>query len=139
VEHRGYLTTENIEQHIHDQGLHDIAPNLARVIDDMDVSGTGQVDWTEFLAASLDPRLYTEEAACKVAFSVFDLNGDGKICIDDLQKLLNQKGDDVDGEEMDALLKLADGDQNGDGVIELEEFSHMLQCKRSFRQHSLSL
>lgn len=37
------------------------------------------VDYTEFIAASIDHKLYEQEAICRAAFRVFDLDGDGKI------------------------------------------------------------
>lgn len=36
-------------------------------------------DYTEFIAASIDHKLYEQEAVCNAAFRVFDLDGDGKI------------------------------------------------------------
>jgi len=49
--------------------------------------GTGAINYTEFLAASLDRRAYLREDVCWTAFSVFDLDGDGRISVEDLPRL----------------------------------------------------
>eukprot|EP00438_Fugacium_kawagutii_P007277 Skav234425 [mRNA] locus=scaffold1656:141812:156149:- [translate_table: standard] len=75
---------------------------------DVDADGSGVIDYTEFLAATLDrPR--------------HDQNGDGKISQDELKMVLNN--DEVEeslghGMIID-LLKEVDG--NGDGVIDFQD------------------
>ena len=43
----------------------------------MDADGSGVIDYTEFLAATLDKKAYIQEDVCWSAFRVFDRNGDG--------------------------------------------------------------
>lgn len=64
-----------------------------------------------------DDNVITE---LKNAFSVFDTNGDGKICISELGAVLRSLGNDVS--ESDLKLIMKDVDTDNDGFISLKEF-----------------
>lgn len=52
------------------------------------------------------------------AFQVFDLNGDGFISRDELQKVLTKMGEKLTDKEVDEMMKKAD--KNGDGKIDYD-------------------
>lgn len=56
----------------------------------------------------------------KNAFSVFDRNGDGKICISELGAVLRSLGNDVSEHDLNLIMK--DVDTDNDGFISLKEF-----------------
>ena len=60
----------------------------------------------------------TEEL--KKAFAVMDANKDGVVTKDELKTLLKGLGEEVTGEVVDEMIKIAD--ENGDGKIQFEEF-----------------
>merc|ERR1712137_1413243 len=100
---------------------------LESILSAVDTNGCGQLDYSEFLAATLDQKLYTRRAACWCAFRQFDLNGDGKITHEELTKVLN--GDDVrmaiGSRKIEEMIKEVDKD--GDGTIDFEEFLAMME------------
>ena len=57
-------------------GLKDIPPDLLQIMQDVDSDGSGNIDYTEFLAATLDKRMYIQEDVCWSAFRVFDRSVD---------------------------------------------------------------
>merc|ERR1712039_654578 len=95
--------------------------------EDVDSDGSGVVDYTEFLAATLDKRVYMKEDVCWSAFRVFDRNGDGKISQEELKAVLGDDGvNNVVGAEAVAnLMKEVDG--NGDGMVDFQEFMEMMK------------
>ncbi|OXB71618.1 UNVERIFIED_CONTAM: hypothetical protein H355_011963 [Colinus virginianus] len=55
--------------------------DINEILKEMDTDGNGTIDYTEFIAASIDHKIYEQESACQAAFKVFDLDGDGKITV----------------------------------------------------------
>merc|ERR1711972_126783 len=114
----GCLTVAEMKEGIEKAGLKDIPADLQQIMKDIDSDGSGQIDYTEFLAATLDKRLYLQEDVCWSAFRLFDRNGDGKISQEELKTVL-ENGDvsSVMG-EMCAEEIMKETDQNSDGVID---------------------
>merc|ERR1712187_150023 len=116
----GKLTVNEMKEGIQKAGLKEIPSDLAQIMQDVDSDGSGQIDYTEFLAATLDKRVYMKEDVCWSAFRIFDRNGDGKISQEELKKVLhNDEVADVAGTEAIAKL-LQEVDNNGDAVIDFE-------------------
>merc|ERR1712039_1067232 len=89
----GKLTINEMKEGIKKSGLKEIPPDLQQIMEDVDSDGSGNIDYTEFLAATLDKRVYLKEDVCWSAFRLFDRNGDGKISKEELQQVL--QNDDV--------------------------------------------
>merc|ERR1711972_1040188 len=112
----GFLTPAEMREGIQKAGLKEIPPDLQQIMEDVDSDGSGVIDYTEFLAATLDKKVYMVEDVCWAAFRVFDRNGDGKISQQELKEVLSD-GDvqAVAGEELVAMMKEIDA--NDDGCI----------------------
>ncbi len=55
-----------------------IPTDLEELMKDIDSDGSGSIDYTEFIAATVDKKVYIQEDVCWAAFRVFDLDGNGK-------------------------------------------------------------
>lgn len=60
-----------------------------------DTDKSGQIDYTEFIAATLDSQVYMKEEYLKAAFDMFDKDGSGEIDNGEVLELLN--GDELKG------------------------------------------
>lgn len=96
-----------------------IPPDLEETILNLDTDGSGTIDYTEFIAATISQQVYMREESLWQAFRTFDKDGDGKITADELAILL---GDRTDIAEM-----ISEVDLNKDGMIDFEEFKKALQ------------
>lgn len=100
--------------------------NLQELVQGLDVDGSGMIDYTEFLAATLDRQQYDSERLCWNAFRVFDRNGDGSITRDELAEVLKSfDPTDMSEEAMNKVMR--EVDTNGDGAIDFEEFLVMMR------------
>merc|ERR1719389_1057815 len=115
----GTITVEEMQEGIAKMGI-DIPPNLKQIMEQVDSDGSGVVDYTEFLAATLDRRQYIQEDVCWAAFRIFDLDGNGKITKDELAAVLSggavKSLEDAFGVDREAIEKaVQEVDQDGDG------------------------
>jgi len=122
----GLLTMAELKNGLEKAGYHKTNSDLEMICDGVDTDGSGVIDYTEFLAAALDKRSYLSEQACWTAFKVFDLDGDGKISLDELRALLEDEAtSEAVGADRVAEL-LHEIDRNGDGEIDFKEFMAMM-------------
>merc|ERR1712093_517373 len=88
VNEDGQLTQQEIMDGI--KGLGGSLPNdFMQVLMGIDTDGSGVIDYTEFLAASIDCKLYCQESSCWEAFCIFDRDGSGTISSDELELALD--------------------------------------------------
>lgn len=107
--------------------MHVPASDLKEIMEGIDADNSGVIDYTEFLAATIDRKSYLHEDVCRKAFNVFDLDNDGTISQAELQKVL--QNDELDSclelEEAEDLMRKVDS--NGDGLIDFDEFMAMMR------------
>lgn len=75
----------------------------------------------EFLAATIDTKLYLKEERLYEAFRVFDKDNSGKISSDEIKKVLHSETKE-DDDNIEKMMKQID--INGDG--EVRNFSNIL-------------
>jgi len=123
----GSLTVAELKQGLEQAGIADKADDLQEILKHIDADGSGQVDYTEFLAAAMDKKVYLKEETVWAAFRVFDRDGDGKITQAELKQVLSAGNMDeiATATQIQELMK--DVDQNGDGEIDFKEFMEMMK------------
>mmetsp|Transcript_89039 Transcript_89039/g.229736 ORF Transcript_89039/g.229736 Transcript_89039/m.229736 type:complete len:533 (-) Transcript_89039:105-1703(-) len=121
----GTLTVEEIISGLQQEGIQ-LPLELRGIVEAIDSDGSGEIDYTEFLAATLERRQYIDEDVCWSAFRIFDQNDDGCISRNELQAVLaNGNLRQVMGKDIDDLMKQVDAD--GDGYISFDEFMIMMR------------
>lgn len=97
----------------------------------VDSDNNGEIDFEEFCSMMSKRqqagKLVTEEEEIYRAFKLFDLNGDGKITSAELRKMMRNLGSDLSEDEVELLIREADYDGNGE--LDLEEFTRFMMTK----------
>jgi len=121
----GLLTAAEMKEGLTHAGLKEIPDDLQAILEEVDSDGSGVIDYTEFLAATLDKKVYMKEDVCWQAFRIFDRNGDGKIDKAEISNILNDDGVQAAAtKDMAEIMK--EIDKNGDGEIDFKEFMAMM-------------
>lgn len=124
----GIITAAELQQGLSQSGIASMAnQDVKELVKAVDADGDGQIDYTEFLAASVERQSIVRESECWAAFRVFDKNDDGRISQNELAEVLNSQevNHAISKEQLAKILK--DVDTNGDGYIDFNEFMAMMQ------------
>jgi calcium-dependent protein kinase len=123
----GQVSVEELKQGLRLSGLQ-VAneSDVQAMVEAVDENGNGMIDYTEFLAATLDSRFYLQEDVLRRSFSVFDLDGDGVISKQELLQVL-KVGSWCANLNAEIGEILSEVDSNGDGSIDFDEYKAMLK------------
>lgn len=123
----GFLTQAEVKEGLKTSGFKKIPADLQQLLESVDADGSGKIDYTEFLAASLERRVYLKKDACWAAFRVFDRNGDGQISMEELKMVLKDDNMQSVATAQHLQQMMSEVDLNGNGSIDFEEFMQMMQ------------
>lgn len=121
----GILSPQEVREGLQKWGMK-IPPGLEEIFKNVDSNRSGNIDYSEFLAATIDKQLLMQRDVCWKAFRVFDLDGDGKLSKDELKELLKDHVQSSSGDDKIQAM-IAEVDTSGDGCIDFEEFCDMLR------------
>ena len=78
----------------------------------IDLDGSGQIEYTQFLISALNPRKFLNESHYARAFDYFDIDHSGDISYEQVAKFL-------EGQQSQAAIQkiFKDIDVNGDGTL----------------------
>ena len=96
---------------------------VADIMTRVDTNNSGFIDYTEFLAASLDKAKHLSQQNLETTFSLFDKDGSGKISAEELRGMLEGA---VGEGDLRLRQLIQEVDQNGDGEIDLKEFKALV-------------
>lgn len=89
----------------------------------VDADGSGEIDYSEFVVASLNEKNLLSNNKLQAAFKMFDKDGGGSISIEEIKQVLSF-GQNLDEEVIQQVIKQVD--ENGDGEISYDEFVQMM-------------
>ena len=95
---------------------------LCELFKSIDVDQNGKIDYTEFLAATIQKKIYLQEEKLFEAFCKFDKDDCGKIKKEELMSVLN--ADPQQEGEIEKIIK--EVDKTGEGSIDYKEFLEMM-------------
>ena len=106
--------------------LEEAKVEVSAIMEKVDTDGSGFIDYTEFLKASVDMRKMLNADTLASAFAIFDTDGSGKISAEELRRALGSGQDSEANVWKDIIMEV---DQNGDGEIDLSEFTTLLKSR----------
>merc|ERR1712086_669278 len=90
----------------------------------VDADGSGEIDYSEFVVATMNEKNLLSNNKLQTAFKMFDKDGGGSISTDEIRQVLSF-GQNLDEKVVNDIIKQVDA--NGDGEISFEEFAEMMK------------
>lgn len=94
--------------------------HLHELFESLDLDCSGEIEYTEFLGATLNKNIYLQEENLWEAFRVFDVDNSGTISAEDIKQVLAGDSSIICPDVWARMLTCYD--ENNDGVIDFEEF-----------------
>jgi len=101
---------------------------LKQVIEEVDIDGSGELEFNEFVL--LATKFMNEEdeeemkKELKEAFRLYDKEGEGFIPTGTLREILKELDDKLSDEDLDGMIEEIDAD--GSGTVDFDEFMDMM-------------
>ena len=97
---------------------------IESIINNIDYHENGQINYTEFLVATLEIKRILSDKKLKALFKQFDTDGTGNITREDIVKSMNKMGHGITQEELEETM--AQHDIKHDGQISFIEFKALI-------------
>lgn len=97
---------------------------ISSIIDELDFADNKMINYSEFLAATINVKDYLDDARLEAIFSQFDVDNCGKITNADLKQAFSKFGRDISDAEIKNIM--FEHDITGDHALSLEEFKKMI-------------
>ncbi|GMR33022.1 hypothetical protein PMAYCL1PPCAC_03217 [Pristionchus mayeri] len=124
----GSITTKDLGTVMRSLGQKPTVTELLEMVDEVDVDGNGTIDFPEFLSMMTRKRKDIDcEEEIREAFKVYDRDGNGVISAAELRLVMQDLGEKLSEEEVNAMI--AEADIDGDGQVNYEEFVMMMTSK----------
>jgi calcium-dependent protein kinase len=125
----GFISFEDFRKYvINEYDIDDLFENeqeLKNGFEGVDIDKNDRIDYTEFLAANLDEKIFLKNEKLKEAFRIFDINDNGAIKRDDIIRVLKLENFDNKNELADKIIEENDFDK--DGKINFGDFVKIME------------
>lgn len=115
---------ELLEAYTQEFGLEEATRVVDKIMRQVDINGSGFIDYTEFLMASTKIETLLSKSNIEAAFRMFDKDDSGKISARELKELFCGQNTGASDSMWTEIIK--EVDDNGDGEIDIAEFTEML-------------
>ena len=90
------------------------------MISQIDYHNNKKINYSEFLAATIDIKSFLNESRLKAVFNQFDTDSSGKITEENIKLAMQKLGREMDENEIHDMIKKHD--LTGDGCLNFNEF-----------------
>ena len=108
---------QELQQAIKSADLTMTAEEIDNIIKELDFAENKKINYSEFLAATINVKDYLDDARLEAIFNQFDIDNSGKITPDNLKQAFSKFGREITDEEIQEILK--EHDFAGDKAISL--------------------
>jgi calcium-dependent protein kinase len=122
----GYITIKELQE----ADSSNSGVDLKNILMSIDMDKNGAINYSEFIAATMNDFITKDMKKVQAAFKFFDKDDNGTIEADDLKKLLESENDiAIDESVLNDIVK--EWDYDGDGKIDYKEFYRAMSIRQT--------
>ncbi|RZF38195.1 hypothetical protein LSTR_LSTR005556 [Laodelphax striatellus] len=126
---KGYISTDMVGTILEMLGHKQADTSLIDIIEQVDVDGSGELEFEEFCELASKFLVEEEDAEAmeqelREAFRLYDKEGNGYITTDVLREILTELDPNISDDDLDMMIEEIDSD--GSGTVDFEEFMEVM-------------
>lgn len=129
ITNSGTLTLIEIERALEDHDFDLGKEEILEILKNADYKKDGQINYSEFIAATFSSKILVNEEMIWEIFKRFDIDNSGDITVDNIKEVLRRLGKIVSDEEVQEMIKEVDIDC--DGKLSFEEFEKLFRPEQA--------
>ena len=119
----GMIKAEEMKEILMAKRMNVSDAEVNEMISQMDYHNNKKINYSEFLAATIDVRNFLTESRLKAVFNQFDTDSSGKITEENIHLAMQKLGREISREEVHQMIQ--QHDQTGDGCLNFNEFKNI--------------
>ena len=104
-DHTGFITFEDLKQALQESGADIDEEKIGKIIEETDELKTGKINYSEFLAATIDIKNFMTEEKLWMIFKRFDVDDRDFITKENLIEAMKKLGREVTEDEVDHIIE----------------------------------
>lgn len=124
TDHTGYIDAKELSDAMKKSNIDVPVKEIEMIIREIDYKGNKQINYSEFIAATLHTKKILNDSRLKVLFKEFDVDDSGYITKENLEEAFDRLDKKVTKAQINEILDKHD--HAGDGRLSFEEFKMMM-------------
>ena len=125
----GVIEIKELSKILRSKGLQTDEKEVKKIISELDYLGNGKINYSEFLAATIDVNKHMSEQKLKTIFQQFDTDDSGALTKSNLYYAMQKLGQEITDEEINDIMK--EHDKTGNDQLGFDEFKIIFKRSNS--------
>ena len=136
TDNSGMISFNELEIAMKYLGYKEPEEEILRIMNTMHLQPDDEINYTEFIAATLDKKFYLSKEKLWSAFRYFDIDNTGFITLSNLKEAMARAGRKINESELEEWIREIDSSK--DGKISYDEFFEMMKSEKVETMKSLN-
>ena len=126
IDHDGHLSKDEVAKAFEKYfGSAIDNEDINKMFNTIDVSGSGQIEFSEFLLACIPEKVLLTNENMAVVFKIFDDDGSGSISKEEIKRVFSTHANKISDKVAQEIMLQIDTD--GDGSLNFDEFAFLMK------------
>ena len=133
----GEITVDDLKRVLKESHFGSTQQEIDKILEELGINDQDTIRYSEFLAATMDSKLYLSKETIWTAFKFFDIDNSNAITVENVQEVMKRAGKNYSDNEIRAMVQEVDFRKGG--KISFEEFCQMLGLETLQKEVNMKL